>query len=119
MPRNACRGPWINTLDARFAVRVPFRRVSTEITLDVLNLLNLPEQQLGRGAVRLYGQNSVLSRTVINPSTGLPSTSTTPSATNPWVGYDLAFMMSPTTVRYLTDNLRSRWQLQLGARIRF
>jgi hypothetical protein len=116
MPRNACRAPWINTLDARFAVQVPVNKVKAEITLDVLNLLNLITSN--RGIVRYvsYGQSSPFTRTVID-SKGLPSTSQTPSATNPWVGYDLKYMS--TSSRYTFDNLRSRWQLQLGGRIRF
>ena len=41
IPRNACRAPWTNTLDGRFAVQLPYKRFKTEVTLDVLNLINL------------------------------------------------------------------------------
>ncbi len=45
IPRNACRAPWTNTLDGRFGVQLPFKRVKAEITLDVLNLINLFDSQ--------------------------------------------------------------------------
>ena len=33
--------------------------------------------------------------------------------------YDIATLASPTFTKFITDDLRSRWQAQLGARIRF
>ena len=38
---------------------------------------------------------------------------------NPLTGYNLTTLLSPTFQRFLRDDLRSRWQLQLGGRIRF
>ena len=36
-----------NTLDARFAVKLPFRKVKAEITLDILNMINLVDSASG------------------------------------------------------------------------
>ena len=47
IPRNACRAPWTNTLDGRFGVQLPYKRFKTEITLDVLNLINLIDSDKG------------------------------------------------------------------------
>ena len=33
--------------------------------------------------------------------------------------YDIATLAAPTFTKFITDDLRSRWQAQLGARIRF
>ena len=60
IPRNACRAPWTNTLDGRFAMQLPFERVKAEITLDTLNLINLINSENGLfqymsfGPLRLY-----------------------------------------------------------------
>jgi hypothetical protein len=34
-------------------------------------------------------------------------------------GMNLGTITSPTFTRYFRDDLRSRWQMQLGARVRF
>jgi hypothetical protein len=33
--------------------------------------------------------------------------------------YDIATLASPTFSKFIIDDLRSRWQAQLGARVRF
>ena len=39
---------------------------------------------------------------------------TTVTATQPLIGYNLSTIMSPTFRKFLRDDLRSRWQMQLG-----
>jgi hypothetical protein len=112
IPRNACRSPWTNTLDGRVNVQLPFRRVRTEITLDMLNLINLIDSQKGQSLYAGFGQLNVYSPV----ST---ANNTTVTATQPLVGYNLSTIMSPTFRKFFRDDLRSRWQMQLGARIRF
>jgi hypothetical protein len=41
------------------------------------------------------------------------------TATAPLTGYNISALMAPTFRKFLRDDLRSRWQMQLGARIRF
>lgn len=109
--RNACRSPWTNTLDFRLNVGLPFRRVKAEITWDVLNVINLFDNQ--KGLVRWANFNQL---TAIRPPSPFP-VGATPS-------YDLRAIvvggqvLAPEDL-YVRDDLRSRWQMQLGARIRF
>ena len=108
IPRNACRAPWQNTLDGRFAVELPYKRYRTEITLDVLNLINLIDSKSGLFQYESFGQD-----TRIVP---VPSTVTIAA---PLTGYNITSLTAPGFTRWLRDDLRSRWQLQLGGRIRF
>jgi hypothetical protein len=112
IPRNACRAPWTNTLDGRVNFQLPFKRVRTEITLDMLNLINLIDSDKGLSEYMSFGQLSVYAPV---SSAG----NTTVTATQPLVGYNLSTIMGPTFRKFLRDDLRSRWQMQLGARIRF
>src|SRR3954469_14800715 len=108
IPRNACRVPWQNTLDGRFAVELPYKRYRTEITLDALNLINMFDAKSGLFEYLGFGQS-----TLIQP---IPTTVTTAA---PFTGYNIAALTSSTFTRYQRDDLRSRWQIQLGARVRF
>jgi hypothetical protein len=108
IPRNACRAPWQNTLDARVNVQLPFKRVRTELTADVLNLINLFDSKSGIVYYSGFGQLNVIQT--------VPASVT---ATAPLTGYNIATLTSPTFQKFFRDDLRSRWQLQLGARIRF
>jgi hypothetical protein len=80
---------------------VPTRKVSTEITLDMLN------------------------RSTCSRASGIFGYTSFPDLTLPTVtggqltGINLATINSPTFQHYFRDDLRSRWQLQLGARVRF
>lgn len=108
IPRNACRAPWTNTLDGRVAVALPFKKVKAEITLDAINLLNLVHRTWGQFKYASFNEI-----TVINP---VPTSVT---ATSPFRGYDLSGLTSSSFTKFLRDDLRSRWQLQLGGRISF
>jgi hypothetical protein len=106
--RNACRAPWLNTLDFRLNVGLPFKRVKAEITWDVLNMINLFDSQ--DGLYRYAFFNDLL---VVRPSF---------SGSN--ITYDLRNLFVDGDLRtpdeqYTRDDLKSRWQMQLGARIRF
>lgn len=102
--RNACRGPWSNTLDARVAVALPFKRVRADITLDILNVINLLDSKRGQQRYATFNQISPV----------------TPVQTSGQItGYNIAFLTGTTFRKFSTDDLRSRWQMQLGGRIRF
>ena len=107
--RNACRSPWSNTMDFRLNVGLPFKRVKAEITWDILNLINLFDSQ--KGLFEYANFNDLLIAAPTFPA-GAP------------VNYNLANIVSNGQVRtpddlLLRDDLRSRWQMQLGGRIRF
>jgi len=108
MPRNACRAPWTNTLDAKFKVALPYKRYKTELSLDVLNLINLFDHSSGIIQYPFFND-------ILQPVT-IPSS---PTATSPVTGYNITTVVSPTFNRFSRDDLRSRWQIQLGARVRF
>lgn len=108
IPRNACRAPWTNTLDAKFKVELPYKRYRTELSLDVLNFINLFDRLSG---IVNYSSNNEILQPVTIPAT--------PTATSPVTGYNITTLVSPTFTRFNRDDLRSRWQIQLGARVRF
>jgi hypothetical protein len=106
VPRNASRSPWTHTLDFRAAVNVPWGRRRLEITADVLNLLNLIDSSKGRFTFTSNQNISPIQYAGIDTATGLPI-------------YNIATIASPTFNKFTTDDLRSRWQAQLGLRVRF
>ena len=101
--RNTCRGPWVNSLDFRAAVDVPIGRFRPEFTVDVLNLLNLFDSS--NGQVQYAAFNDLL---VANAT-----------ETAGRYNYSLNTVARPGAVRYARDDLRSRWQAQIGLRLRF
>jgi hypothetical protein len=104
MERNSCRSPWNNTLDARLNFGLPFRTVKAEVTLDILNVLNLFGKD--NGVFEYVNFNQV---TIFNPSVSGGQVNSIGIA--PLAAQDF----NPYTI----GDLRSRWQLQLGGRIRF
>ena len=104
VPRNVCRAPWQNQLDLRFNVALPFQRVKAEITLDILNFINLLNSKKGLQQYATFNE--------IQP--------VTPVLTSGQVtGYNISFINGSSFTKFQRDDLRSRWQMQLGARIRF
>jgi hypothetical protein len=108
IPRNACRAPWQNTLDGRFALQLPYKRYKTEITLDALNLINLLDSKSGLFQFENFGQDTRIVTVPTNVTIAAPLT-----------GYNIASLTAANFTRFLRDDLRSRWQIQLGARVRF
>jgi hypothetical protein len=107
--RNACRSPWTNTLDFRLNVGLPFKRVKAEITWDVLNLINLFDRN--SGLVEYANFNDLL---VVRPAFDSKG----------GVTYNLQNMFVDGVLQtpqeeYTRSDLLSRWQMQLGGRIRF
>jgi hypothetical protein len=103
-PRNACLAPWSNQLDFRLNFGLPFNRVKAEITLDILNLINLFDS--GSGLQRYATFNQISPVTPVLTSGQITT-------------YNIAFLTNPNFVKFQRDDLRSRWQMQLGGRIRF
>lgn len=108
IPRNACRAPWTNTMDGRLAIQLPYKRFKTEVTLDAFNLINLINSK--KGIIQYPFFNDILQPSTVPTSVTL---------TAPLTGYSIGTLVSPTFNRFSRDDLRSRWQIQLGARIRF
>jgi hypothetical protein len=105
--RNSCRAPWTNTLDFHAALNVPVGRYSGEVTFDVLNLINL------------FDSNSGIMEFALNNAIA-PASATVDPATGQWRYQLNNVVIAPdTNPRYLRDDLRSRWQAQMGFRFRF
>ncbi|MBP6716575.1 MAG: TonB-dependent receptor, partial [Acidobacteria bacterium] len=90
IPRNACRGPWTNTLDGKIAIALPFRRIKAEITLDALNLINLFDN---KGGLFRYAS--------FNEITAVSPTPTSVTGIAPFTGYNLSALTSPTFSKFL------------------
>ena len=103
--RNCARQPFTNIMDVKLALGLPVRRATVELTMDVLNFLNLLNSEWGRYEfLDFQTLNSVAYRGV--------------DATGKAI-YDIATISSPTFRKFTIDNLRSRWQAQVGLRVRF
>jgi outer membrane receptor for ferrienterochelin and colicin len=108
VPRNASRAPWTNSLDFRLAFDVPLggAKRKLEFTFDVLNMLNLFDSSWGR--FQFTGNQNIapIQYAGIDAATSKPI-------------YNIATLASPTFTKFITDDLRSRWQAQFGVRFRF
>jgi len=107
MERNSCRSPWTNTLDARFAVTLPVKKVKAEITFDVMNILNMLSSDWGVFRYANFNDVTPVSQTVSN-ATGQVTAINVASLTNA-AGFS----------NFVVGDLRSRAQAQIGARIRW
>ncbi|HSK19008.1 MAG TPA: carboxypeptidase regulatory-like domain-containing protein [Longimicrobiales bacterium] len=109
--RNACKEPWQNRLDTRFTFRVPtINSQRAEVSLDVINVLNLVNQDWGviRGMpnatadlLELRGWDAVNNRGIFEPTD--------------FVRLDDDNNANPFT----TFTGSSRWRMQLGVRYVF
>ncbi|MBR9990121.1 MAG: TonB-dependent receptor, partial [Gemmatimonadetes bacterium] len=109
--RNACEAPWQNRLDTRFTFRVPTLRTQrAEISLDILNVLNLVNQDWGviRGQpfsaqplLELRGWDVANNRGIFQPTSFV----------------DLDADNNADALSTFTGS--SRWQMQLGVRYVF
>ncbi len=104
IPRNVCRAPWQNQMDFAFKVGLPFQRVKAEITLDVLNVLNLLNSGWGLQEYTSFNSIAPVTATLTNGQI---------------TAYNISFLTGSSFRRYNRDDLRSRWQMQLGGRLRF
>ena len=106
MDRNTCRAPWTNTLDFRTAVDVPIGGLDAEVMFDVLNLLNLFNSERGQIEYALFNGLIPVRFNGVDTATGK-------------MIYSLNSVTRPGSARFQRDDLRSRWQGQLGLRLRF
>ena len=107
VPRNACRGPWTYALDLHVGVDVPLGRNEVEFFLDVQNLVNAFSRASGLVEFAFF-QNLQPVQSSVDPESGR-------------YVYSLNTPARPgfTGDRFTRDDLRSRWQAQLGLRYSF
>jgi hypothetical protein len=105
LPRNSCRNPWQNFLNARVVKALPTTRgQSVEFSIDVFNILNLLSDTWGRiEQTAQFEEQPMLTQT----------------------GYDVANqrgiyrLLLPTRPQVLSNSLSSRWRIQGGLRYVF
>jgi len=102
--RNSCRTPWTNGLDFHAAVNAGIGRFKPEFTFDILNLINLFDSSKGQVDYAAFHDLLVVNAT---------------ASTTGEYSYSVNSIARPGGVRYTRDDLRSRWQAQIGLRLRF
>ena len=108
LPRNACRNPWQNLLNARLAERVPLPGGrSVELSLDVINVLHLIDRDWGN--IRQTGTMSGAGTENV-PMLRLRGQ----EASGERNSYELTLPR-----RDVVNTELARWRLQLGARYSF
>jgi hypothetical protein len=107
--RNACRAPWINTLDFKLNVGLPVRRAKVELTWDVLNLITLLDRE--SGILEYANFNDLL---VVRSSVS-PAGAVTYNLQNLFV----SGQRQTPREQFTRSDLLSRWQMQFGVRVRF
>lgn len=103
--KNTSFTPWNRSLDFHYDFEIPISFVKAKIEADILNVINLIDDE--KGAIYF-----------------VPNQSTTPIT---YLGQDAAtgkprYQASASALRsapYSLNDLRSRWQLRLGARLSF
>jgi hypothetical protein len=105
--RNTGTSPWTNQLDVRYAVTVPAGRARVELSISVLNFLNMLNNSWGWRYFPNFYSPQTLGYGGIDPATGKEI-------------INVSAITSPSFLGTFTrDDLRSRWQAQWEARIRF
>jgi Carboxypeptidase regulatory-like domain len=107
MPRNVCTSPWSHTLDLRIAQDLPVRNSHLQLTLDVLNLVNLFDSEAGVLKYVNFGAISPY-RWLENDADGKPVVLLFSQVTDP-----------ENNPIFSTHNLQSRWRAKLGIRWTF
>ncbi len=107
LDRNDSVSPWSHLLDFHYALGIPIKMVRTDVTLDVLNLLNLIDSQNGVVQYVAFGTTTPVKYQGIDAATGKPI-------------YQESFngALRPGS-QYSTGDVRSRWQAKLGLRFSF
>ena len=82
LARNACRGPWIYSLDFHLGVDVPLGRNELEFFLDVQNPINAFDARNGLVEFALF-ENLQPVRSSIDPATGVLHVTPLSTASHP------------------------------------
>ena len=104
--RNSLDAPWIHSLDFHYDVELPITAVRAQITFDVLNLINLIDSD--SGLIRYVSNQTynALTYSGMDTATGKPI-------------YTVGAGAFDEGRQYSKNDLRSRWQIKLGARLTY
>ncbi len=104
--RNGSKAPWRHILDFRIAQVIPFiEGHSVQLTLDVLNVLNLIDKTWGKSRTLAFNTTNVTRYVGDDPDSGAP----------------VYRLFAPEDVDniFAESDLSSRWQMQFGVRYSF
>ena len=104
--RNALDAPWLRSLDFHYDFEVPITAIKAQITFDVLNLINLIDNNSGLQRYVNFQTYTALNYSGMDAATGKAKYTVNANALN-------------GTSQYSTNDLRSRWQIKLGARLTY
>lgn len=104
--RNGLDAPWVRTLDFHYDVELPITAVKTQITFDLLNLVNLIDSNYGQLRYVFNQTYNALSYSGMDSATGKPIYTVNSGALD-------------EGRQYSTNGIRSRWQIKLGARLSY
>jgi len=105
--RNDLQARWNRTLDFHYDIELPISMVRTQLTFDILNLINFIDSDKGLVEYVNFGTFTPLNYRGIDSATGKPI-------------YEPAFNGALSGDRqYSSSDLRSRWQMKLGLRLSF
>ncbi len=113
--RNSSREPWVRNLDLRIAQDIPFAGLGSRrirVTLDFVNVGNFINEEWGRQRYAQFGAQTILSFRGYDQDTGKPIVRFYQDDENG------DGVLNEEDI-FQTDNLLSRWAIQLGARISF
>jgi hypothetical protein len=106
--RNSFRTPWVNTLDFRLTQDIPtYKNQKLTLSLDVLNLFSLFGSEAGYQKNVAYNNYQLLNYDGIDEETGKMKIGFNPTKNN------------EVEDIYYTNDLWSRWQIQIGLRYSF
>jgi Carboxypeptidase regulatory-like domain/TonB-dependent Receptor Plug Domain len=107
-PRNCARAPWQNQMDIQYALNIPTgHKTKAEITVTIFNFLNLVNKNWGWQYWGSFPMDELFTYGGVDAATGK-------------IKYTMSTITSSTFLgTFNRDDLRSRWQMQIGARFRF
>jgi len=130
LKRNTAAEPWSRELDFHYALDVPVKFASVQLTADVLNLLNMFDKN--SGVVRFVSNQTTTVATYNaaastaagrlvyqEPTSQFSNGQRTESITNATTGTTSFSTFSNPNGPYTTAFLRSRWQARWGVRLSF
>ncbi len=107
LDRNESNEPWAHLLDFHYGLELPIKILSTELTFDVLNVMNLIDSD--KGVTRFVANQSAtpVRFAGIDTATGKP------------IYQEAALNSLRPGAQFSTADIRSRWQAKIGLRVSF
>ena len=106
--RNASIAPWSHTLDVKIAQDIPIKNTKIQITLDILNLVNLFDRNSGVVKYARFGTLDPIDYIGLDEATGKPIYALDGLITDP-----------ENNDKFDISSGLSRWRARLGLRFTF